>query len=176
MKRATILLGPLVAVLAACGTSEETPKEPRNTEPQSTVAPAIPPEPQPATDAACPYLAEDFVAETNGQRVARVAISADTPNPACFFYRADDAVQLTVRVYTGDAATAEALVNQAAPIDTSNPAELTGGWTGGYLTIDGSGAVYAVSKEATAVVVTTNQQQTIKARRVVEQTITALAL
>jgi hypothetical protein len=36
--------------------------------------------------------------------------------------------------------------------------------------------VFAVAKDGSAVVITTNQKQTIKAKRVAEQTITALAL
>ncbi|MCA1655611.1 MAG: DUF2020 domain-containing protein [Pseudonocardiaceae bacterium] len=176
MKR-VLLLGPLLMVaLGAC--SEEPADDPTvvRTNPPSTAsqAAALPPEPQPTADGPCPYLEEGFVEETNGQRVSKVAISPDQP-PTCFFYKPDDTVQLIVRVYTGEPAVAKALVAAAAPVATANPAELTGGWQGGAQPTDG-GAIYAVAKEQTAVVVTTNQEQTIKAKQIAQESITALAL
>jgi hypothetical protein len=176
MKRA-LLLGPLLLVaLAAC---TEEPDDPTVvvTTPSSTASQpqaALPPEPQPTADGPCPYLEESYVEDTNGQRVGKVQTSADQP-PACFFYRPDGNVQLTVRVYTGDAAVAKALVDAAAPVATSNPAKLSGGWEGGAEAND-SGAVYAVAKDASAVVVTTNQEQTIKAKQIAQQSITTLGL
>lgn len=177
MKR-VLLLGPLLLVaLAAC--TEEPADDPTVvvTTPSSTASQpqaAIPPEPQPTADGPCPYLEESYVEDTNGQRVGKVKTSADQP-PACFFYRPDGNVQLTVRVYTGDAAVAKALVDAAAPVATSNPAQLSGGWKGGAEATD-TGAVYAVAKDASAVVVTTNQEQTIKAKQIAQQSITALGL
>ena len=117
--------------------------------PQSTTSQAqagAPPAPQPTADGPCPYLEESYVEETNGQRVSKVQTSADQP-PTCFFYRPDGSVQLTVRVYTGDAAVAKALVDESAPVASSNPAELTGGWKGGAQST-ADGAVYAVAKDA----------------------------
>jgi hypothetical protein len=179
MKR-VLLLGPLLLVaLGAC--TQEPADDPTvvvTTTPSNASAPtqaALPPEPQPASDGPCPYLDESVVEDTNGQRVSDVQISADEP-PACFFYRADGSVQLSVRVYTGDAAVAEALVDAAAPVDTSNPAELSGGWKGGALASDSGGAVYAVAKEQSAVVVTTNQGQTIKAKQIAQESIGTLGL
>lgn len=177
MKR-VLLLGPLLLVgLAAC--AEEPTDDPTvaATNPPSSTSQAqaaLPPEPQPTADGPCPYLDEAFVEETNGQRVSKVQTSADEP-PTCFFYRSDGAVQLTVRVYRGDAAVAKALVDASAPVATSNPAELTGGWKGGAEATD-AGAVYAVTKESSAVVVTTNQGQTIKAKQIAQESITALGL
>ncbi|HVW44513.1 MAG TPA: DUF2020 domain-containing protein, partial [Amycolatopsis sp.] len=101
--------------------------------------------------------------------------SSDKPHPTCFFYALTGKLQLTVRVYVGDAAVAKALVDKAAPVDTSNPASDPAGWRGGYEQTD-SGAVYAVAKDGSAVVVTTNQQQTVKARTVAKQAISALGL
>jgi UPF0176 protein len=178
MKR-VLLLGPLLLVaLAACAQEQtDDPTVATDTPPASTTSAeqvALPPEPQPTADGPCPYLEEAFVEETNGQRVSKVQTSADEP-PACFFYRPDGSVQLTIRVYTGEAPVAQALVDAAAPVASSNPAELTGGWQGGAEATE-SGAVYAVTKEATAVVVTTNQGQTIKAKQVAQETITALGL
>jgi hypothetical protein len=120
-------------------------------------------------------LESTFVAAANGQRATKVRISADKPHPACFFYRADGKNQLTARVFVGDAKQAKALVDEAAPIATSNAANSPPGWKGGSAGAD-KGSVYAVAKQGTAVIVTSNQAQSIKARRVAEQVITTLAL
>jgi UPF0176 protein len=177
MKR-VLLLGPvLLAALTAC--TEEPADDPTvatdTTVTTTTAAPVeLPPDPEPTADGPCPYLEESYVEETNGQRVSKVETSADDP-PACFFYRPDGNVQLSVRIYQGEEPVARGLVDAAAPVDTSNPAELSGGWEGGSEATD-TGAVYAVAKESTAVVVTTNQEQTIKAKQIAQETITALGL
>jgi UPF0176 protein len=135
-----------------------------------------PPDPTPANDAPCPYLEDDFVEQTNGQRVGKTAVSADAPHPACFFYRDDGGEQLRVQVLVNaDPATARALVDRAAPVATSDPAQLPGGWDGGKQPTD-SGAVFAVHKAGAAVVVISNQKQTIKVSRIAEQVIAALGL
>jgi len=178
MKR-VLLLGPLLLVaLGACSAEPaDDPTVVTTNPPQSTTSQAqaaAPPAPQPTADGPCPYLEESYVEETNGQRVSKVQTSADQP-PTCFFYRPDGSVQLTVRVYTGDAAVAKALVDEAAPVASSNPAELTGGWKGGAQST-ADGAVYAVAKEQSALVVTTNQEQTIKAKQIAQESISALGL
>jgi hypothetical protein len=117
----------------------------------------------------------NFVAQSNGQHVSKVQTSVDKPYPTCFFYALSGNVQLIVRVYVGEPAVATALVDQVAPVDTANLAEEPAGWCGGYEAID-SGAVYAVAKQGTAVVVTTNQKQSIKARTVAKQAIAVLKL
>lgn len=142
----------------------------------AATAVAAPPEPVAVRDGACPYLRSDFVADTNGQRVSKVRLSADRPQPACFFYRADGGEQLRVQVLVGvDPAAARAAVDRVAPVDSSDPATLPGGWQGGKQPTD-AGAVFAVAKDGSVVVVVTNQKQTIKASRVAEQAITALGL
>jgi len=182
MRRAVILLVPLVVGLAACTgqpvgapadryTGGSTPAQPST----PAVAQPPPPSPVPAADGKCPYLENTFVAEANGQRVSKTKISSDKPHPACFFYRADGKVQLTVRVFVGEPGQAKALVDQAAPVASSDPAKLTAGWTGGSQSTK-TGAVFAVARDGTAVVISTNQAQTIKAKRVAEQAIAALAL
>ena len=178
MKRAVLALAPVFVGLAACSAttargaptvvSSETPPTER-----TVVQP--PPTPRPATDEKCPYLESSFVASANGQKVGKVSISADKPNPACFFYRPDGNQQLSTQVYVGDPNVAKALVDRSAPIETSNRAELSDGWTGGAQPTD-NGAVFAVAKDGTAVVVTTNQKQTIKAKQVAEKVISALGL
>ncbi|GLZ41328.1 hypothetical protein Acsp05_49520 [Actinokineospora sp. NBRC 105648] len=178
-----IIAAPLLA-LAACAT-EQPAAAPRPSSPAASIAPspggsgsapvAVPAAPEPVADGPCPYLTSSVVAEANGQHVTKVRTSADKPQPACFFYRPDGSVQLTVRIYVGEAAVAKALVDEAAPIATSSPASSPSGWKGGSLSGDGK-AVYAVAKAGTAVVVTSNQEQTIKARRITETVIKNLKL
>jgi UPF0176 protein len=175
--RRLVLLAPAVALLAGCSativTGTATPSPPSASTAAGTGS--LPPDPQPGATEDCPYLGSEVVAEANGQHVSKVRVSADQPHPACFFYRPDGKVQLTVRVYVGDAKTATALVNKAAPVDSSNPASDPTGWKGGYLSSD-DGAVYAVAKGPAAVIASTNQKQSVKARTVVKKAIAALKL
>lgn len=179
MKRALLLSPLLLVALAAC--TEEEPSDAPLVEAPTTLSTQVatqvelPPDPQPTADGPCPYLEDSFVEQANAQRVGKVQVSADEP-PTCFFYRRNDALQVTVRVYNGDAAVAKALVDAAAPIATSNPAELTGGWKGGAESKDADGAVYAVAKDGAAVIVTIDHKQTIKARQIAQQAITGLGL
>jgi len=177
MRRVVILVVPLV--LAACSKPQPAPARPvtttTGTQQQTSTVAKPPASPVPAADGKCPYLENGFVAQANGQRVSKVKISTDKPHPACFFYRADGKIQLTAQVFVGEPAAAKALVDQAAPVATSDPAKLSTGWTGGSLSSK-TGAVFAVAKEGTAVVIITNQAQTIKAKRVAEKAIEALNL
>jgi UPF0176 protein len=129
----------------------------------------------------CPYVSNDEVSDDNGQRVSSVKVSSSSdgqPHPVCYFYRPDGGWQMTVRVYVGTPAVATAMVNQAAPVATSNPAVQPPGWNGGSASLGKGtvGAVYAVSKGGTAIVVTTNQLQTIKCRLVTAAVVTDLHL
>ncbi|OLF06298.1 hypothetical protein BLA60_32145 [Actinophytocola xinjiangensis] len=183
MRRVSFLVAPLVVVLAACG-AENIAGQPQvigapdtgTSETTGEAAPtAAPPTVvEPTEGGPCPYLDAAFVEETNGQRVAETKTSTDDP-PACYFYRADGDVQLAIQIYRGEPDVAKAFVDQAAPVDSANPAELAGGWAGGAQPTD-TGAVYAVAKEGTAVVVATNQEQTLKAKLVAQEAITALGL
>ncbi|EHR48505.1 protein of unknown function (DUF2020) [Saccharomonospora marina XMU15] len=170
--RTLVVLAAAAALLAACSGEQPTAESSNTTEPSSPAV-ELPPDPEPAVEGPCPYLETDLVSRANGQRVARVRISNDDPYPACFFYRPDGGLQLTVRVYVGEPGIATALVDKAAPVDTSNPTEQPPGWEGGYESTD-KGAVYAVSKGDTAVIVSTNQQQSVKARSVATEAISAL--
>ncbi|RKT51855.1 DUF2020 domain-containing protein [Saccharothrix australiensis] len=170
----------VLGALTACGSADPTVPTPTTAKSapatQSTAAPAGPPPvPQPTADGTCPYLASAFVAEANGQLVRKTRLSADQPDPACFFYANAEDVQLSVWVFHGDAKTAKAVVDRAAPVADSSPASAPDGWVGGSLA-GAEGAVYAVAKEGDAVVVTSNQKQTIKARRIAETVIGNLGL
>ncbi|KAA2263746.1 DUF2020 domain-containing protein [Solihabitans fulvus] len=173
----------LLAAVAACGStpaaqSPQTSNQPATSRsaPSSAAAPTgPPPAPQPTSDAPCTYLDNRFVADANGQLVNHVRTSEDKPYPTCFFYGNPKDIQLTVRVYVGDPKIATAIVDQAAPRASSDPADDIAGWTGGKMpTADG--AVYAVAKGGTAVVVNSDQKQTVKPRRVVETVIKNLKL
>jgi UPF0176 protein len=181
MRRALILLVPLAIAAAACSKPQPAPQSGYTggstapTQPATSTVAAPPTSPVPAADGKCPYLENSFVADANGQRVGKAKISADKPHPACFFYRSDGKIQLTAQVYVGQPEQARALVDQAAPVATSDPAKLSSGWTGGSQSSK-TGAVFAVAKEGTAVVISTNQAQTIKAKRIAEKAIEALNL
>ncbi|WP_433266925.1 DUF2020 domain-containing protein [Actinosynnema sp. CS-041913] len=171
----------VLGALTACGTADPTvtptatsPTVARST-PAATAPAGPPPVPEPTADGTCPYLASTVVAESNGQLVRNVRLSADQPDPACFFYANATDVQLSVWVFHGDAKTAKAVVDRATPVAESSPASAPEGWAGGSLAA-GEGAVYAVAKDGDAVVVTSNQKQTIKARRIAETVIGNLGL
>jgi len=172
-----LVLGALTACGTAGPTTATTPPAPSSApSAQSAAAPAGPPPvPEPSADGTCPYLASEVVAEANGQLVRDVRLSADEPDPACFFYADATEVQLSVWVFHGDAGTAKAVVDRAAPVADSSPESTPEGWAGGSLVGDG-GAVYAVAKGGDAVVVTSNQKQTVKARRIAGTVIGNLGL
>lgn len=168
MGRAALLV--LLFLLTACSGGQAVSTQSAPSAAGGQGAGALPPEPTPSADGPCPYLDTAFVADTNGQRVGKVKISADKPHPACFFYRPDGEQQLSVRLYSGQAATAGALVDRAAPPSSSSRAQLDGGWTGGSQVTD-NGAVFAVTKDGEAIVVTSNQKQTIKCKAVAQHVI-----
>ncbi|MFJ6670481.1 DUF2020 domain-containing protein [Actinosynnema sp. NPDC091369] len=171
----------VLGALAACATAEPSSAPTAGTTTSAvakttTTTPAGPPPvPEPSADGQCPYLASSVVQEANGQLVRKVRLSADQARPACFFYANATDVQLSVWVFEGEPATAKAVVDRAAPVADSSPASAPAGWAGGSLTTD-TGAVYAVSKGGSAVVVTSNQKQTIKARRIAETVVGNLGL
>ncbi|MEU4801474.1 DUF2020 domain-containing protein [Actinosynnema sp. NPDC023587] len=171
----------VLGALTACGTAEPAESGPptasaASSTPSSAPGPAGPPPvPEPVAEGTCPYLEPGVVAEANGQLVRKVRLSADQPRPACFFYANGTDVQLSVWVFQGVERTAKAVVDRAAPVADSSPASAPAGWAGGSLVGD-TGAVYAVAKGGAAVVVTSNQQQTIKAKRIAETVIGNLGL
>ncbi len=177
--------GLLTVAVVACGhpaggpsAADSTAAEPAAVAPAPVRAPVALPAPQPTADGPCRYLPAASVQAANGERVAAVRVSVtapDRPYPACFFYTGNGAVQLRTWIVVATPAVAHAAVDAAAPVATSDLAELPGGWTGGSQpTADG--AVFAVARHGTAVVITTNQRQTISARRIAEQVITSLRL
>ncbi|MGH3998462.1 MAG: DUF2020 domain-containing protein, partial [Pseudonocardiaceae bacterium] len=183
----TAVTGGLLALATgSCGVlgATDPPVQPSHAGPPSEVLPATPGpvtppptplSPQPVAQGPCDYLPAATVEAINGERVGAVQVSADRPYPACFFLRGDGAVQLRTWIVVTTPEAARATVDAAAPVATSDLAELPDGWSGGSQpTADG--AVFAVARQGTAVVVTTNQRQTISARRIAGQVIAALGL
>src|SRR6266487_6977893 len=113
MRRVVIFLVPLVVGLAACDKPQAAPESGYTggstaaSRPPASTAAQPPASPVPAADGKCPYLENSFVAEANGQHVGKVKISNDKPHPACFFYRSDGKIQLTVQVFVGQPAQAK---------------------------------------------------------------------
>lgn len=175
MRTARIGLALALLATASCSAPQAPSSAPSGTQPVPGTPVAVVPPAVPAADGPCPYLDEADVEQINGQRVGDVRTSADQPYPACFFARGDGAEQARTWVVEGTPEVAVATVDAAAPVTTSDPAELPGGWSGGSQPT-GSGAVFAVARMGTAVVVTTNQGQTVKARRIAERVIANLGL
>lgn len=128
-----------------------------------------------ATDA-CPYLDTEWLAETNGQRVVAVGVDQRFDTPACVFWSYPDQPQATVIVRHMDSvAAARQVVDWAAPVDSTEPADHIPGFAGGRGRTE-AGAVFAVSKDTVAVVVLINQEQTIKAELIATEVIDTLGL
>ncbi|MBV8997250.1 MAG: DUF2020 domain-containing protein [Pseudonocardiales bacterium] len=168
----------LAVTIAACSHIATAP-QPSDGRPPAVASPAAaPPAPQPAADGPCPYLPAASVQTINGERVTAVRVSETRraqPYPACFFLTYHDAVQVRTWIVVATPQTAGATVDEVAPVASSDRAELPGGWSGGSQpTADG--AVFAVARHGTAVVITTNQRHTIGARRIAEQVIATLGL
>lgn len=136
----------------------------------------------------CPYLDAEFVADTNGQRITDSGVDASFATPACVFYSYPEQPQLVVMVRQQESFDkAMEVVDFAAPIDATSPAQLptqdpagAQTWEGGRGPIPdgptGPGSVYAVAKDTTAVVVWSNQEQSVKAEAIAERTIANLGL
>lgn len=182
MRRAALTALPLLvacAIVAACGPGSTGAQAPATTPaPTTTSAPAVavPPVPTAAAVGSCPYLDKVTAEDANGQHVTTVKLSAPDgqSEPSCLFYRPDGGWQLTVWVYDGSPAVAKAIVNQEAPVATSNPATGPAGWTGGSEPTQ-TGAVYAIAKGGRSIVVLSNQKQTIKTKVIAEHVVTTLA-
>ncbi|WP_448854372.1 DUF2020 domain-containing protein [Corynebacterium frankenforstense] len=131
--------------------------------------------------AACPYLDAEWVARTNGQKVTGQGTDARFTTPACVFwsYGEDPQLQVSVR-HMPSPEEATAVVNRAAPIERTNPAEEIDGWSGGRaggeLVEAPWGALYAVAKGPMAVVVFSDQAQSVKAEAVAREVIANLGL
>lgn len=126
----------------------------------------------------CPYLDTTWVADTNGQRVTGHGVDTRFEPPACVFWSYPEEPQVTVIVRElGSVEEAIEVVDRAAPVDSTEPAEEPAGWSGGRRGgTDAGGALYAVQKDTWAVVVFSNQEQSVKAQAIAEAAISNLGL
>lgn len=135
-------------------------------------------------DAVCPYLDGGEVEQSTGERWTGTSLDQRFDPPACVFWSYGGIPQAVVRVRTmttHSAAVDE--VNHAAPVDSTTKATQPEGWSGGRggssdseYGVPGGGAVYAVYRDNVAVVVNTTQDQSVKAQRLAEETISRLGL
>ena len=170
---------PLLALatfgIASCDSSEPAPAP--ITTPESSESPKVnvaqTAEVNDWSD--CPYIGPGWLEETNGQRLTKQGIDTRFPTPACVFWSYQDDPQATVIVR--DMPTVEdarAAVDWAAPIDATEPASFNG-WEGGRGVVNDH-AVYAVQKDTHAVLVWSNQQQTVKSEQIAQEAIANLGL
>ncbi|WP_462399471.1 DUF2020 domain-containing protein [Corynebacterium falsenii] len=139
---------------------------------------------QPAGTTSCPYIDSTWLENTTGQRFTGVGLDERFDPPACVFWSYEDVPQATVLVrHMTTNKDAVAVVDFHASIDSTLKALQPEGWSGGRRggnTDDGtpgaSGAIYAVWKGPTAVVVHTAQDQSVKAQQIAEETIRNLNL
>ena len=131
---------------------------------------------------ACPYLDGEWLQNTTGQRLTGVTVDARFDPVACTFWSYENEPQAQVLVRKMRTNTdAVKVVDSAAPVNTTLKALQPEGWSGGRKGGDkdggkNSGAIYAVWKDETAVVVWTAQAQSIKAQKIAEKTIRNLKL
>ncbi|AZA12509.1 DUF2020 domain-containing protein [Corynebacterium choanae] len=182
----SILLATLTVTAAACSSEEPPTPAPATTTATSVDAdqPAVtlPIDAMPtipegkAAQEPCPYLDSQFAADANGQRITGQGIDTRFDPPACVIWSYPDDPQLTIIVrHMNTPREAMDVVDWAAPVETTNPANDPVGWTGGRLGGDGH-SVYAVAKDTTAVVVFSNQDQSVKPQLIAEQVIENLGL
>ena len=127
------------------------------------------------TDEECPYLDSQWVADTNGQRMTRVAVDHRFATPACVFWSYPEEPQASVMVREMPSVEeAREVVDHAAPVDATEIAEFED-WTGGRGVL-GEEAVFAVQKDTHAVVVRSNQLQTLKSQLIAQEAISRLGL
>ncbi len=127
---------------------------------------------------ACPYLNGEWLQNTNGQRLTGVTVDNRFDPVACTFWSYEDVPQAQVMVRKMRTnSDAVKVVDIAAPVNTTLKALKPDGWSGGRKGGDKkSGAIYAVWKDETAVVVWTAQAQSVKAQQIAEETIKNLKL
>lgn len=127
------------------------------------------------TDEECPYLDSQWVADANGQRMTRVAVDHRFSTPACVFWSYPEEPQASVMVREMPSVEeAREVVDHAAPVDATEIAEFED-WTGGRGVL-GEEAVFAVQKDTHAVVVRSNQLQTLKPQLIAQEAISRLGL
>lgn len=150
----------LLGLLSGCGGAGQEPEATMGTirtAPPETSEPEIPVV-EPVTEAECPYFSAEEATELGGEQATTVRIDDRMETPACFFSGADGSVHLTTTVYELDSPERAAeVVDESAPADTSEPAEVEGGWTGGRS--GGPGGALAVLANGTRVLAVQSTQE-----------------
>ncbi|WP_293771632.1 DUF2020 domain-containing protein [uncultured Corynebacterium sp.] len=193
MRTSLLPLLAAAALLVGCSSTDGASSDATLADAAPSVASASPAAPQAAPDGGlpadtpaevsewteCPYLDTQWVADTNGQRMTQLGIDTRFATPACVFWSYPEAPQATVIVRDmGSEDAAHAAVDWAAPIDSTEPVSAadTNGWEGGRGVLSAEMSVYAVAKGTKAVLVWTNQQQTLKAELIAQEAIKNLGL
>ncbi|HEX5493245.1 MAG TPA: DUF2020 domain-containing protein [Mycobacteriales bacterium] len=182
----TIVSLSSLCLLAGCGGSGAGPS-PRNqaaggpvtaSGPPTGAQPTLPktsarPTPTPSTvDAPCPYVDTASVMNTIGQHLTRTTVTSTVPHPSCAFYRPDGAVaaQITVSDLANPIAAQNAALAQVGK--GSNPVSGIGDY--GVVAIVDDGALLAVTKGPSLVLVKINQQSSLEAREIARTVVSAL--
>jgi UPF0176 protein len=169
----------VAAVLAGCSANADTQASPPppSSPPASSapVATSTPPKPGPPASTAqtpppspvegtCPYVPSDTVQDIVGQHIQRTTVTATRPHPGCAFYRPNDEVAADIQV--SQLATPVAAQTRAIQLGGKGANGLTGRdlGDGGVVTITDTGALLAVSKGRTLIVVRINQRISLEAR------------
>lgn len=175
-----------LCLLAACGGAAGTGGGQRNQAatgqatagPPTGAPPTLPkastrPSPQPSTvDAPCPYVDTATVMNTIGQHLTRTTVTSTAPHPSCAFYRPDGAVaaQVTVSEAANPIAAQNSALTQAG--SSSNP--VTGIGDYGVVAIVDDGALLAVTKGRTLIMIKINQQSSLEAKEIARVVVGAL--
>lgn len=172
------LSGSSDAASSSAAPGKGKPAETTTKEKQPTTDSGLPADtfPEVQADGECPYLDSQWIAETNGQRITTQGIDNRFDTPACLIWSYPEEPQavIVVREMADEDAAIE-VVDWAAPIKKTEPAEEPAGWSGGRGVVD-ERAVYAVQKGDVAVAVWSNQLQTFKAEQIAKEAIKNLGL
>ena len=164
--RVAIVLGLAAGLLlAGCDAVSHDATPPTAAAPSASgvprpTTPGTPPPPV-TVDAPCPYADATTVMDIVGQHIARTTVTRTTPHPGCAFYRPDGekAADVAVSVLASAAAAQTEAIRRTGP--AANPVDSVA--DGGTVAITGDGAVLAVSKGRTLVVVRINQRISLEA-------------
>lgn len=123
-------------------------------------------------DAACPYIDTETVKDTIGQHLSRTTVTSTTPHPSCAFYRPDGglAAEITVSEQANSIAAQNDALGQVGK--DSNP--VTGIGDYGVVAIVDDGALLAVTKGSSLVLIKINQKSSLEAREIAKAVVGAL--
>ena len=160
-----VLLAGCQSVVTRAETAASTPTaagaRPMSPQPRASRPSTRPPAP---VEGRCPYVDADSVAGVVGQHISRTTVTPTRPHPGCSFYRpnGERAVEVAVSMRPGPVQAQ----NEAISIGgrAANPVDGLG--DGGVVAVTADGAVLAVSKGRTLVVVRINQRSSLEAKEI----------